>query len=87
MVLLRQAMWRNMPSPAEIDHAILSIVTSRWQKVAMIVLKASEVRQQEGVESDYEAIAGRVEALIEQGKLECQGDPKRWRHSEVRIAR
>src|SRR5437763_2181975 len=76
----------NMPSTAEIDRAILSAVSARWQKIAMIIVNALGVRHREAIESDYEAVADRVEALIEQGKLQCRGDPKRWRHSEVRIA-
>jgi len=73
-----------MSSPTEIDEAILSAATVRWQKVAMVIVKALRV-QQEAVESDYQEAADRIEALIGQGKLQCQGDPKRWRHSEVRV--
>jgi len=74
-----------MPSTAEIDKAILSVASARWQKVAMIIVRALGERQQEATSPDYQAVADGIEALIEQGKLQCQGDPKLSRHSEVRI--
>ena len=52
----------------------------------MVIVSALGKRQREAVESEYQAIADRIEALIEQGKLQCQGDPKFWRYSEVRRA-
>jgi len=74
-----------MPSPAEIDEAILSVVTDRWQKVAMVLVRVLGGRHLEADRSEYDSIAARIEALIEQGKLQCEGNPKRWRHSEVRL--
>lgn len=76
-----------MPPSNEIDEAILSVVTSRWQKVAMVIAKASELRRDKAAESDDQDIAARIESLIDAGKLQCQGDPKHWRRSEVRLPR
>jgi hypothetical protein len=74
-----------MPSPTEIDEAIMAAVTSCWMKVARINGDVLTEMQRTGIEISAEAVAERIEALIEQGKLQCQGNPKRWRHSEVRL--
>ncbi|HSQ20126.1 MAG TPA: DUF3658 domain-containing protein [Blastocatellia bacterium] len=74
-----------MPSPAEIDGAILTAVRKHWRKVAMVNGDVLTQMREAGNEVDAETIAARIEALIEEGKLQCQGNPKRWRHSEVRL--
>ena len=74
-----------MPSSAEIDQAILAAVKNRWLKVAAINGDVLTQMLQDGIEVDAEAIAACIEALIEQGRLQCRGNPKRWRHSEVRL--
>src|SRR5437016_5993390 len=74
-----------MPSAEEIDQAILAAATDRWLKVARIIVDALGPRHREAVDSDYNDVAARIEALIEAGKLQCQDNPKRWRHSEVRL--
>jgi hypothetical protein len=73
-----------MSSLAEVDKAIFSTVSGRWQKVVMIIAKVSEACRQNGIKSDDRVIADRIEVLIEQGRLQCQGAPKLWRYSEVR---
>jgi hypothetical protein len=74
-----------MQSAPEIDDAILSAVSDRWQKVAMVIVTVSGKGLGEADRSEYDDIAARIEALIEQGKLQCQGNPKWWRRSEVRL--
>lgn len=74
-----------MPSPSEIDEVIMAAVEKRWLKVAMVVVNVMTEMERAGIEIDAEVIGARIEALIGQGKLQCQGDPKRWRHSEVRL--
>ena len=74
-----------MSSQAEIDEAILSVVTTRWQKVSMVIVRALGKRHHQAHDSVYQEIGARIEALIAEGKVQCQGNPKRWRHSEVRI--
>ena len=76
-----------MPPSHEIDEAILSIVTSRWQKVAMVIAKALGTQLHKAAEPDYRDVAARIEFLIDEGKLQCQGDPRHWRCSEVRLPR
>jgi len=74
-----------MLSPAEIDEAIMAAVNKRWSKVAAVIGDVLTRMLRSGKEVDADAIAARLEALIEQGKLQCEGNPKRWRHSEVRL--
>jgi Protein of unknown function len=74
-----------MPSAAEIDDAIMAAVSKHWRKVAMVIVTASGKGLGQADRSEYDDIAARIEALIQQGKLQCQGNPKRWRRSEVRL--
>jgi hypothetical protein len=76
-----------MPSPSEIDEVIMAAVEKRWLKVAMVVVNVMTEMERAGIEIDAEVIGARIEALIGQGKLQCQGDPKLWRRSEVRLPR
>jgi hypothetical protein len=72
---------------SRIDEAILSAAQPSWRKVAMIVAKAA-VAEGIGVADDEEghrAIASRIEAFVQDGRLAALGDLKRWRHSEVRL--
>jgi hypothetical protein len=75
-------------SPASnqyIDGLILSTAVSQWRKVAFIIATVLTVCDNDGIRiSDY-AISGRIRALVDEGKLEAQGNLSRWRHSEVRL--
>jgi hypothetical protein len=67
-----------------IDEAIIAVLSEadgRWQKVAMVVGRI-------GIKfgGDYlEPAARRIEALVQEGRLESQGNLKKWRSSEVRL--
>jgi hypothetical protein len=74
-----------MPSADEIDDAIMAAVSKHWRKVAMVIVTVSGKGPGQADRSEYDDIAARIEALIQQGKLQCQGNPKRWRRSEVRL--
>jgi hypothetical protein len=76
-----------MLSPAKIDEAILAAVKKHWLKLARVNGDVLTQMREAGLEIDAETIAARIESLIEEGKLQCQGNPKRWRHSEVRLPR
>ena len=69
-------------SPEELDFEILTCVQQRWRKVASVV--ASLGRSIPDA-PDYDAIAARIVALGEAGKLEAKADLTEWRHSEVRV--
>ena len=69
-------------SPQELDKLILSFVTDRFQKTAMVIAK---VFFHCGLHSPVgeDDIGARVYALVHQGKLEALGDLTQWRFSEV----
>ena len=64
------------------DTLILSSASDRWQKVAKIIAVVSE---RVGNGPHFDAIEARIRALVEDGKLQAEGDLSRWRHSEVRL--
>ena len=70
---------------SQIDEAILSVTPTRWVKVAFVIATV-EMRFRKNLRQDieFDLIAERVEALIQEGRLAVQGNVKRWRHSEVR---
>jgi hypothetical protein len=61
---------------------ILSCAIDRWQKVAKIIALVSNPAA-DG--KDFNTIAVRIRALVDDGKLEAKGDLSRWRYSEVRL--
>lgn len=72
----------------ELDHFIMSVVGTHWQKVAMVIAKAlTELSLANSDTEDYaEVVASRIDALIASGYIEVNGNPTKWRHSEVRRA-
>ena len=51
----------------DLDRTILSLVNERWQKVAMIIARAS------GSTND-DVVSDHIRAPVEDGKLEARGD-------------
>jgi hypothetical protein len=75
------------PDPrTNIDQIILSLATSQWQKLAMLVAKAMSECENESIEITHEMLAEHIESLVRQGKLESQGNLNLWRYSEVRLS-
>jgi hypothetical protein len=68
-----------------IDGLILSAATGQWRKVALIVGKVLMVCRNNAAETSEHAIADRIRALVDEGKLQAQGNLSRWRHSEVKL--
>ena len=54
----------------------------------MVLVKAADAMSLELAKDDalYEMISARIDALVEYGRLEAQGNTKNWRASEVRLA-
>lgn len=71
---------------ALIDKALLSQVSGDWRKVARVVGMA--ILSMRDLPSDVPDafFAKRVGLLVESGQLESQGDLRRMRFSEVRLA-
>lgn len=63
---------------------IFSETCEHWLKVARIIGRVSD-RMPNG--PHFEEIAARIQALVNDGKLEAKGDLSRWGYSEVRLAR
>jgi hypothetical protein len=85
---------------ALIDAAILSVTSARWLKVARIIahsekllagkvlgINANPQNEEEVAESEKGllAIERRIQALVDDGRLEGAGNLSNWRHSEVRL--
>lgn len=64
------------------DDLIFSETREHWLKVARIVGRVSD-RVPNG--PHFERIAARIQALVNEGKLEAKGDVTQWRFSEVRL--
>jgi Protein of unknown function len=72
---------------SQIDSLILSTVGEHWTKVAMVIARVADAMSHGLPPGDerYEVISRRIEALVQDGRLVAQGDPKNWRFSEVRL--
>jgi hypothetical protein len=75
-------------SQHEIDRLLLSFCNTQWQKVAKIignVLQVIEKRQIRCSIGFAVTIDARMAILVRNGKLEAQGNIRKWRYSEVRL--
>ncbi len=70
---------------AAIDAAVLSDVSASWSKVAMVLSKQLKARP--GIPDDVplEYYWQRLSLLVDQGRVEVQGNLRRARYSEVRL--
>jgi hypothetical protein len=70
-----------------IDSVILSGAGEHWTKVAMVIVRVADAMSRELPSGDqvYEVISRRIDALVQDGRLDAQGDTKHWRFSEVRL--
>jgi hypothetical protein len=72
-------------SEADIDAILFSVVTPRWQKIAMVVILAAKQSQALALAINAEMFGARAVALAEAGRIEAQGDIRKWRFSEARL--
>jgi hypothetical protein len=72
-------------SEADIDAILLSCLKPQWRKMAMIVGNATKRSQELALPIGAEIFVARLCALAEAGRIESQGDLRKWRHSEVRL--
>lgn len=72
---------------ALLDEVILSLCQSSWLKVARIIGDADRDERLAGIDRDerMDAVADRIAALVDAGKLESNGDLDEWRLSEIRL--
>ena len=71
-------------SEAQVEKIILSGIAPKWHKMARIIWDAVKRSEELALGVRDEAFAARIQVLVEAGRLESQGDLRKWRHSEVR---
>jgi uncharacterized protein DUF3658 len=82
--------WENVTLPAsvteaDLDTIIFSVLTSRLQKTAMVIAKATRHCDERALPVSAEIIGARIQALVEANRIESAGDLRKWRYSEVRL--
>ena len=70
---------------AVLDGIIFSLLSPRWQKIAMVVALAEKQCEQLALPISDETIAARLRVLSDSDRIEGIGDLRMWRHSEVRL--
>jgi hypothetical protein len=68
----------------EIDRIILSVVNTRWQKVAMVLAKLWK-RLELHDEGKLRLVERRIQKLVDDGRLVAQGDLSQPRCSEIKF--
>jgi hypothetical protein len=66
----------------QVDAMLLAEVKNHWLKTAMVIARALEAHEN----WDEDRVSARIETLVDGGKIECAGDVRKWRFSEVRLA-
>jgi hypothetical protein len=75
----------SIPSDRHIDDLVLAFARVQWLKVARIISEVVDESRLRGSPADECAVAERIRALVEDGRLEAQGNPLMWRFSEVKL--
>ncbi|HET8731427.1 MAG TPA: DUF3658 domain-containing protein [Moraxellaceae bacterium] len=70
----------------QLDRVILEAIGQNWTKVAMVIVRAAKAP---GLNLDedadeYQVLADRIYALVNEGVLLARGDIRDWRFIEVR---
>ena len=76
---------RSAEQDAATDAVILSSATAEWSKIAVLIARATDGLRAQSLEATPPIIAVRIYALIESGKLEVNGNMRRWRAAVVRL--
>jgi Protein of unknown function len=75
-----------MRADEDIDAAVLSSLTVHWQKVAMVAAKAMARLKVPITDDDtFDKVCGRIESLVNLGKVVARGNVSVPTQSEVRI--
>jgi hypothetical protein len=70
-------------SEKDIDDALFPLLQRHWQKVAMVLSRASDHFEPLGI--SLEVVAARLRYLADNNRIEGAGDLRKWRFSEVRL--
>jgi uncharacterized protein DUF6968/uncharacterized protein DUF3658 len=68
-----------------IDRMVQQVAKPNWLKVARIVADVLSECERHQMDVSGDSVADSIRFLVEQGKLEAQGDLAQWRFSEVRL--
>jgi len=69
----------------KLDELILSAVTNEWQKTAVLISKVFDNPAFNKEKATAQDVAQRLYILVDSGKLEVDGNMRRWRDSTVRL--
>lgn len=69
----------------DVDDILFPLLKSHWQKVALVLVKARDSCNLEGLSISYEVLAARLRDLADRNEIEGIGDLRYWRFSEVRL--
>ena len=73
------------PAPTDpLDALILASADAQMCKMAVFIAKVMDAAKAQSLETSGQAIAGRIYTLCEDGRLEAQGNVRRWRAASVR---
>jgi hypothetical protein len=90
--VIRTLRWEEVTLPetvseADVDQIIFSMLRSQWQKTAMVVGRSQQLCRERSLPITAEIFGARILAPADSDSLEARGDPRKWRHSEVRLKR
>ncbi|MFM7332429.1 MAG: DUF3658 domain-containing protein [Brachymonas sp.] len=68
-----------------VEEALLAQCSEEWRKLAMVVGMAMLEPPIKGSGKKDSELAGYVQNLVAQGKLQVQGDLSRMQHCEIRL--
>jgi hypothetical protein len=77
-----------MISTRQIDQLLLAFCDTRWRKVARIIGNSMKILSECRIRPSgtlAKIIDMRMAALVANGRLEAQGNIRKWRYSEVRL--
>jgi hypothetical protein len=82
--------WKDVKLPksvseAELDAIIFSVLTSRRQKTAMVVRRATQHGEEHGLPIGAEIFGARIKALAKSDRIEAFGNLRLWGRSEVKL--
>ncbi len=71
---------------ARLDALILTCATGDWMKVAILIARTTDAARAATLDAPAQIIAARIYALVDERRLQSQGNVRRWRAGEVRNA-
>ncbi len=72
-------------SDNNLDEMILSVASKEWQKTTMIISSVFEKPDFDKEKYSAQNVAERLYILVNNRKLESEGNMRRWRESNVRL--